>query len=159
MSWGYPFGSYFLSQESLVEDHLLVLPTKLAKTRFESFADWPKGPRNPSDPVDMRIGTDFSRLYTRHWACMNEKVFDHFRNEPALTSLCGFAYQGREIRLALRQTFQSRASYLPEVFDINLLDNTRRNGVLGQVVGVHLAEHFLKQVRREDFANHIEDMI
>src|SRR5438477_9623817 len=108
MSRGYPFGSDFLSQESFVENYLLVLAAKLAKARFESFADWPKGPRNSPDPVDMRIGTDFSRLYTRHRACMNEKVFDHFRNEPALTSLGGFAYQCREIKLALRQTFQSR---------------------------------------------------
>src|SRR5208282_1208081 len=87
MSGRHPLQRGIARKKRFIEDNLLVFAAEPAEARFLSFACGLKRTRHLSNPVDVPIFLDRSRVDARNGAGSDEEIFDHLRNQ---SSLAGF---------------------------------------------------------------------
>ena len=152
MARRHPLDGRIVGEKLFVEDHLLVFAPEAAEAWLQAFAGRPQRARHPADPVNMAAFGDLLRLDPRQRAGLEEEVLDDLGHQPPLLGLGRLADNGRQVQLAAGQPFEGGIGDAPEALGIHFFHDAVQDHLLGQVAGVHVAQHALQLVGRENVA-------
>ena len=157
MARRYPVKSGQFLKDFLVENELLVFPAQLAESRLQSLARGPEMPRNAGHPVCVLPFALLAHFKAGDGGGLKEEVFNHFRDESAFLGFSGLADDSGEIELALRQSLQGGVCDAAEVLGIDLVDDALFDELFSHlIVRVHVAQHLLKLICRENLSEDVE---
>ena len=90
---------------------------------------------------------------------LDEEIADHLRDKPAGLGLGILGGERGEIEVFLGEPFERGMGDDAELLRADIVGDPGGDVVFLGLLGVHVAEHLLKHVRREDLANDVEDVI
>src|SRR5262245_43383994 len=159
MTGRYPLQRRVARKERFIEHDLLVLTAESAESGLLTLAYGLKRARHLSDAVHVSVFLYWLRVNAGNGAGSDKKILDHLGDQPALTRLRRLPEERTQVQFALRQALQRRGGDLAEAFGIDVAHDPRLDIAQVQPAHVHLAEELFQQVRWEDLADDVKNLV